>query len=94
MQANCKTNYLNGTFGEGFVDKFEGVELGSCDYMSVVLSNGIEASVYHEGEDGWQGDWMKIFFDNNQFVFCDISGRFLENTSKYSVKCSQPHHYF
>ena len=45
-------------------------------------------TIHHELGDGWAGNWIKIFFDDNRHIVCEIHMFWLDDTSSYSTSCS------
>ena len=62
--GNCTSNVLDNPYKEDFernaLDKFEGQDvLGECeDFEAEEITS---AAIYHEGDDGWLGEHLKIY---------------------------------
>ena len=61
--------------------------LGDCNYFPANYISSIK--VFHELDDGWRGDFVKIFLNGNEFAFCplDIKTESLDDNSHIVADC-------
>ena len=51
---------------------FSGADLGDCSSTSFSSESTFNVTFHHPSTDAWNGDWIKIFFDNQQKIECKI----------------------
>merc|ERR1711936_831541 len=81
-------NFDSGLFQQGQLDDFTGQELEDCNNYSLSqLSNpsDLDVTVYHEGSDGAQLDWIEIS-TNTMTVQCRL-GMFMDGFSNQKGLC-------
>merc|ERR1711910_13290 len=81
-------NFDSGLFQQGQLDDFTGQELEDCNNYSLSqLSNpsDLDVTVYHEGSDGAQLDWIEIS-TNTMTVQCTL-GMFMDGFSNQKGLC-------
>jgi len=81
-------NFDSGLFQQGKIDDFTGSELEDCDNYSlsqVSDPSALDVTVYHEGSDGGQFDWIEIS-TNTMTVQCRL-GMFLDGFSNQKGLC-------
>ena len=94
---SCTINTLETNLTIDTVTTISGQSLGSCGGTDFDLSSEtLSLTLNHKGNDGWTGDWVKIFV-NDQFVVCHLGGVIMKEGSgsndptgykQYSTKCS------
>ena len=71
-------NFDNGNFNEGAIDDYTGGhELESCFHYNLTTASSasdLTLTVYHEGSDGGQLDWVEIHTDTRH-VRCPMGRR-------------------
>ena len=38
-------------------------------------------TISHKGTDGWMSDWVKVTFDNDKTIHCDMGKAFLSEAA-------------
>merc|ERR1712038_1240667 len=81
-------NFDSGLFQQGQLDDFTGKALETCDNYSLSQLNNpsdLDVTVYHEGSDGAQLDWIEIS-TNTMTVQCTL-GMFMDGFSNQKGLC-------
>merc|ERR1740124_1209891 len=66
-------NDFKNDFNDGAVDQFEEHSiLNQCDQFDMRNSAPatIQMTVFHEGSDGWKGDWVKVYTSSGPTYEC------------------------
>merc|ERR1712064_144289 len=93
MSECCVTSSLDNSFendfNKGAVDQFdEHSDLNQCDQFDMKNSPGtqIRMTVFHEGSDGWSGDWVNVYTNEGQYQ-CQLSDFLDGDTSETGHDC-------
>jgi len=81
-------NFDSGLFQQGQLDEFTGKALETCDNFSLSQLNNpsdLDVTVYHEGSDGAQLDWIEIS-TNAMTARCGL-GMFMDGFSSQKGLC-------
>ena len=78
------------------VDTIPSAMLGNCGQQSFNLdSDSLSVTLTHTGNDGWIGDWVRIFDKEDQFVECYLGGVILKESvndgtqhAQFTANCS------
>ncbi len=84
-------NVILDDFERGALDRFSGADIGNCDGFRV-LNGDLQVKLTHSGEDGWNGDYVRIAFESGRRRKC-VTGNgatiALDDDQSTSLDCSE-----
>ena len=73
-------------YEKGLVETFKYGQLKRCRNFEIEDLKSVR--VDHYGEDGWQGEYVKLFTDSGPDYFCPIT-KFLDNSDHENLSCKR-----
>jgi len=80
----CLTPWDQGSFNEGGIDIFSGVDIGECDKFTFKSgptgADQIGVTVFHQGSDALKLDTVRIVTTNSTTYSCRMPNAFVDNS--------------
>jgi len=64
---------------------------GACWSAQYKFKHNFYVTIYHEGNDGWNGEWIKISFTNDKTIYCSLDKEWIKESDKrYQNQITKP----
>ena len=69
----------------GSVNVFYGIMMGGCQDFILPERKLPQLKLYHEGSDGWNGQYVRLILDDLTHVQCELNDQVVDNSDNLSI---------
>ena len=80
------TDYPYDQWARGVIEGFTGSQLQECSEFKIPDNGTAEVKLFHFGDDGWRGAYVRLLLDSGVYYQCPIND-FLDNNDHMYLQC-------